>query len=631
MYNYRMELSTDEEVLNNVISFCNNEHTEIELLQHVRKTLTNLFALHECSLFSEPSPLNPDTWGEILTEYTDYLNKYNIVFPTRHVVGPGYHKANKDYGVPYWKNDDKHITRPMPLFFGIKYMENAEDVKKIWQGRSPDAILDQHRMLYDILYSVCHADEIQKKYRIEGSDITGYYYAPPSFTKDDIISVESKSELYDKLHPVAEKNNALGHLVKRSIFRFDDRAIGLYHEAFDQIRRELIYRIAEDTSRKKLIAAMELEKHTAQMRNLAFSLIEQLMEPAFDGKLPIEKPNRKESGSENKYYDRLYDYIIKRCDNLKVIEVKKNNSQADDTVFPVNMEIRDSDAVLYYAYIFFSNLATLDYLKELRLFFSNDKSKIDPVIHWRNDYISIRNPYLLKVIKNDKKTDKHQSTSIIPYDTIDTFIDDNWASFEEIIWTEEEPDEEIVKMASKNTNKKDSKKDTKKTDKKVAKIDPDKFFERHKDNIKTFVQLYRKICQATHIKLVSLLDLMHLYVRLKRSKILIPVASAGYNKTNPPKPVQIDMVMKNIQEEWDKRKNGEEIAPDLYMKNRISETWLSATMYMAINGMSSELFLKRLEATEKLFYALVQRIPPLTKQENPDVNYDGIIKQLLFA
>lgn len=65
------------------------------------------------------------------------------------------------------------------------------------------------------------------------------------------------------------------------------------------------------------------------------------------------------------------------------------------------------------------------------------------------------------------------------------------------------------------------------------------------------------------------------------------------------------------------------------MRTVIIETYLSSVMYMVIHGFSCNLFLKRIDATQKLFYALLQRVPSITLYSDKDVDFNAIAHELL--
>ena len=124
---------------------------------------------------------------------------------------------------------------------------------------------------------------------------------------------------------------------------------------------------------------------------------------------------------------------------------------------------------------------------------------------------------------------------------------------------------------------------------------------------------------------------------LKRCKIDIPTASIGYNKNDAakknklkPKPVKIDTAMELIREKWTYQRDANKVFPsDVYMRTVIIETYLSAVMYMVVHGFCCDLFLKRIEATKKLFYALLQKVPSITLNTDKPVNFGEIAHELL--
>ena len=151
---------------------------------------------------------------------------------------------------------------------------------------------------------------------------------------------------------------------------------------------------------------------------------------------------------------------------------------------------------------------------------------------------------------------------------------------------------------------------------------------------------HRKEMDKIHIK--ELLDILHLYIRLKRKKILIPTASSGYNhKKNVPtashdnkknislKPVQVNAAMKLLKQEWELKTNNKPVPSELYMRNIIIETWISMVTYMYFRELNIDLLLKRFDATESLFYKIIQIIPSLIPIQDSSVDYNAIICDLL--
>lgn len=177
------------------------------------------------------------------------------------------------------------------------------------------------------------------------------------------------------------------------------------------------------------------------------------------------------------------------------------------------------------------------------------------------------------------------------------------------------------------------------------------FCEAHKDNMCFFIELYRIINRKDTIDYISynmLIDLLHLYVRLKRCKINIPTASVGYyNGKRPeqpkrteqidqpelpkrPRSIKIDSAIQSLKEEYDNRVNDETISDEQYMRNIIIETWLTSVIFMLDNKLDCELFLKRMEATKMLFYALMQKVRALASKSSKDVDFNKIVEDCIF-
>lgn len=578
MYNYRIGNITDQDILNQVFSFCNDTHNEDELLNHVKITLSALFSLHECSLFHAPKDLDDSIWNRILFEYHKCIRMSNIVFPERPVVGPQYKTTSylDEVDSTFFNgiNPDKRLTKFLPFFFGIKYTAGEQNYFYGWKpSQNPKNIMIEHRKLYDILFSYCYKNG---NLRCDGED-----------TK-----------------------KILGNLAKPSIFRFEERAVGNYCKAFDHIRKELIYRIAGSDSWAKLRDAMFVERNISQMRNISFSIIEQLMNPKYYSILPIKRLN-KETFDEKKYHELLYDFIIKKCKKREVITIKENGKK-DKFVSPINMYIKDdTNAVLYYAYAFFCNLKTSDYIQEVKKLLGEGGTELDKILDLSEQYKSNRNLLMLgrfywETVADeiaDDLADIMREYTDIPYEGLDEFIYKTWNNLIPIICID---DFEIGKGK--------------------------KFCDNHKERMIEFLYLFKAINRKKneeYISVIHLLDLLHLYVRLKLGHISIPTSSTGYNKIRPTKPVKIDNAMKLLEDEWNKRSMNQTVQDRLYMKNVIIETWLSVVMYMAINGIDRALFMKRLDATISLFQTLLQLIPFITRKNDRDVDYETIIYDLL--
>ena len=561
MYNYRIGNITDQEILYDVRCFCNDVHNEDELLKHVRKTLSNLFALHECSLFSKPKNLDDSVWKDILHKYCNCITRSNITFPDRNVDGPAYesrishaNESSSGNSDGYQENKDKRLTKLLPYFFGITYTCKKQNKVFGWSPSiNPKNIMEEHRKLYDILFSFCYPNG----------------------------NLE-----YDE----KEKNNILGNFAKPSIFRFDDGVTGNYRKVIDYIRKELIYRITGSNPWEKLRDAMYVEQNASQIRSLVFSLIEQLMKPEFNEFLPIPK-----TSDTRKYYWELYEHIIKRCMESKVISIKEKGKK-EKHVSPINMDIKDNEnAVLYYAYAFFVNNQTFDYIHEMQKLLQKNCSDLDAILNLSEQYKMHRGLVIM--------VEFTRGDSEVQYKCIEKFINKAWDCIIPSIYIDD-----------------------------YEKGKGEAFCKRHKENMITFLRLFQLINHRTdeeYIFVGHLLDLLHLYSRLKACKVSIPTSSSGYNKTNPTKPVKVDNAMKSLREEWDLREKNKTVKDELYMKNVIIETWLSAVMYMTINDFDCSLFIKRMDATRGLLVALLQRIPLIVKKNEKDVDYGAIIHDLI--
>ena len=127
MYNYRMGIFTDQDILADVYNFCHGQHNADEILEHVQNTLDKLFALHEYSFFDAPKNLDNEVWNRILNEYHNCMKKNKIEFPDRPVIGPKYCRSKKNK--VNFISDGKGITSIMPSFFGISYIKfHAKDM-----------------------------------------------------------------------------------------------------------------------------------------------------------------------------------------------------------------------------------------------------------------------------------------------------------------------------------------------------------------------------------------------------------------------------------------------------------------------------------------------------------------------
>ncbi len=587
MYNFYQN-KIIHKIFNDASVFCNDYHDPDELIDHCLKTLNDFFKIHECTFFHSFTKMNKTTYFIILEKYYKFFTTNYIDFPDRSIIGPQYIKKvidDDEYYADiyepetYHNNPNKRITSKLPYFFGISYTSGEGTGNFGWRpSKNTKPFMKERRKLYDILFSYCY----------------------PNGYKD---TNERK------------KYNKLGNLAKNSIFRFDNYAKGNYRKAFDYIHRELIYRFPGNDSLKKLRYAILITLHTSQMRSAAFSIIQQLMTPRGKIPIPYDGPDIKDHISRIKYYDTLYSYIINRCKDLSTIKVLKAKKEYQ-YVNTIKTDTKDSGAILYYAYAFFSHLPTTDYLKELHGTICPIKNELDAAISLSDDYINKRNAIITSGYwQFDKCWNVGNDVAII-HDRISTFIDVFWDEIISVICIDWLSINEIKLGKHKS------------------------FCNKHRNDMIDFVKIYTIIFQSDQdspMNFKQLLDLLRLYVMLKKHKIKIPTASIGYNKNDTdektklkPKPVKIDTAINLIREKWHYQdKHDEEIPTDVYMKTVIIGIFLSAVMYMTIHRFNCNLFLKRIYTTQKLFYALLQSIPAITLATDENVDYDKIIHDLL--
>ena len=581
MYDY-LQIKICQELFQEASAFCRKNHNSDEVITYCLQTMNNFFRLHECTFFHQPTKMDKIVYTDLLSIFREYLKKKSIVFSLKQIIGPQYtelkiyHRKNESpqeasRGEKYIHNIDRRLTSRIPVFFGIKYTsgKKIKDKKGWTPSKNPDSIMQEHKKLYDILYSCCHQ-------------------------ACDIDNKQSKM--------------LFGNLSKPSIFRFDRNVEGNYRNAFDHIQRELIYRFPDNDSYSKLVSAINISLHTSQMRSAAFSIINQLMTHREHAPISFTTVGKVDSNDDFRYFERLYDYIIQKCKNVNTITVRQR--EKDIYVNTINMDISDKEAILFYAYAFFSNLPTTDYLAELHAILTSKKTTIDKVIVLSKEYIYHRDQTMFSV-SLQQASNYIISGEFIPYSVVNLFITDIWNKIVPVI---------CIDGFKKGT--------------------PSKFCNDHKKYMIDFIRLYILLFKQDmnhHMHIKHLLDLLHLYVMLKRCKVDIPTASIGYNKNDAdekrnfkPKPVKIDTAMDLIREKWKYQANTNGSTPsEIYMKTVIIETYLSAVMYMVVHGFNCNLFLKRIDATQKLFNTLLQHIPSITLINDKDVDYDEIIHKLL--
>lgn len=349
MYNYRVVPHSDDDIYESIYKYCNakdeNEIKIEEVLRHCKQDFDRLFMLHECSLFHPPAPLDSKLFDKLADEYYGLLDDFDIYFPSPEICGPKYSAKNctkkDEVSYVYKNNQDSRITKFIPQFFGINYTNPDRNNNRGWRPSKNDRkIMAEHKKLYDILYSYCYPDG-----------------------NSDRSSAKNQ-------------NNKLGNLAKYSIFRFDDNFENSYRSAFEHIRRGLIYRLSEDTPSKKIKASIYLDKFSSQIRSVSFSIVDKLI------KEDLRKKSLTSHTDSSMYadcYANTCDYIIKRCSDLRHITIKESGKK-DRTIVPIKMNMQDGNSVLHYAYIFFTNLPTIDYIEELKHFFSDPVSDINPIL-----------------------------------------------------------------------------------------------------------------------------------------------------------------------------------------------------------------------------------------------------------
>ena len=194
IYNYRIGKLTDQDIINEVKDFCNAKHTVEDLLFHFYKTCDKLFMLHEGSIYNNPRNIKKSDVEQIVKLYQGCIKDTSGHLPQKEVVyGPKYdiligheqpHDNDDSLRKKIVNNYDSRMTIFIPQFFGIKYTKPG-NLGNGWSSKAiPSENMQEHRKLYDILISYCYQ---------RGRDI-------------------KKQK---------EKNNNLGNLAKKSIFRFD--------------------------------------------------------------------------------------------------------------------------------------------------------------------------------------------------------------------------------------------------------------------------------------------------------------------------------------------------------------------------------------------------------------------------
>lgn len=402
MYNYRFDsryknniavsydFSTEYEALEHI-------RTESDLLHFYKNEIDKLLMTHEASLVNKPVELEISTLETFAKPFYDCIEKNKLKFPERSPIGPKYEEKLSAYSEKYHENKGRRITGFIPHFFGIRYTEKVTIM-------SPDKGISK-----DDLYNSFHVDG--RGWR-------------PSVNPKSIM--EQHRKLYDILFSCYDKSDSktlLGNLTKPSIFRFDVNANGNYREAFDHIFRELIYRFPMGKTWDKLRFAMDLDVYTSKVRSCAFSILAQLMNPEFAPKLGLKVPKSNSATDLNKYYDKLYSYISNICSNLQEIVISGDRNDGKNIV-KINMDLQSTDAIIYYAYIFFNSLQTTDYFNEINALFEKNSTTISEIISWSQEYRDSRKSFVIKA-KADFIIGKssYNLADGVPYFDIPVFIE----------------------------------------------------------------------------------------------------------------------------------------------------------------------------------------------------------------
>lgn len=169
MFNYRVNYLTPEEIYLEVRRFCRDKHSVEELLQHCHDTLGKMLVNNEATYFYKPHNLSA-LWETIAYEYANYARDMDISSLDADIKA-----QNLSISL------DKHIVKKIPLFFGIEYTGENENLKSGWgtQYNSED-MMDQHRKLYDILFDYCYPEGRPKAYEKDNNNNNLGNLAKPS-------------------------------------------------------------------------------------------------------------------------------------------------------------------------------------------------------------------------------------------------------------------------------------------------------------------------------------------------------------------------------------------------------------------------------------------------------------------
>ena len=136
-----------------------------------------------------------------------------------------------------------------------------------------------------------------------------------------------------------------------------------YRLAFNYISRALIYRFPLNSPMEKIRDAMHLELYASQIRSFSFSAIKKLTSPDYYEYFHCDINRINVKKYLNKHREKVYDHVINAC-KVHTITITENGKN-DRKTYPINMEYESKETALYYAYLYFRNLPTDDYINEI--------------------------------------------------------------------------------------------------------------------------------------------------------------------------------------------------------------------------------------------------------------------------
>lgn len=395
-----------------------------------------------------------------------------------------------------------------------------------------------------------------------------------------------------------EKNSSLGHMAKGSFYRSRIDCSSDYSQIIKYIRMELIYSLPGEKTIDKLAQAIELYKYTSQIRSFSYKCVNDLTKPMYYCSYPFDVPRFQNCDTMRRYKSRVYSYIINRCNSIDVVKVSRKEKERKNYI-PLNMDEKENGAEMCYAFLYFSRFETIDYIEEMEGFikkYKKDYIKLRKVFKKSMDYREMRGYGIVYWVYG-------QDRISVKYEELDCFIEDN----KEIIMR-------IIGVGVLSDGEKND------------------FYKKNRDAMINFVCLYKRIDKIwEEIAVFKLLDLLHLYVRMKVIDMKIPRETFGYTKYKKnKKPMSIDKVVKRLNV-IEKEINDEGQSKDmLKMEKTIIMIWLSIGMYITLNDLDLGTFIKYIKAVKSIMYALYQKIPAIRKFDDEDVVPQKYIEELLF-